>query len=271
LFPAAHSLRYFNPKDKNIMKKILTIIGLAAATLTGAQATVLIQDSFPTNGDVVGTTPAVGGVWQNLSGTAGSLDVTGNRLQINPVSTEDAESDFAAASSLTLYSGFTFNLSAAALPTISGDYFAAFRDGSGYDGRIFAMAPTGTAVGKYRLGLSNSASTASVFWASDLDPGTDYRVVVRFTQNGATDFVSLWIDPVDDSSTSISTTAEALSATLTAFAFRQAGTAAGASSIDDLVVATTFAEAIPEPSTWALIGLGLGFALWTARRRRQVS
>lgn len=255
------------------MKKTIVTLGVAALTMVSAQATVLVQDSFPTNGDLVGTTPSIGGIWQSVSGTAGSLDVVGNRVQINPVptATEDAESDFAAPSSLTLFSGFTFNLSAAALPSVAGDYFAAFRDGTGYDGRIFAMAPTGTGVGKYRLGLSNASASASVFWATDLDPGTDYRVIVRFTQNAATDFVSLWIDPVDETSTSISTTAEALSTTLTAFAFRQSGAAAaGTSSIGDLVVATTFAEAIPEPSTWALIGLGLGFALWSVRRRRHV-
>ena len=255
------------PKKQHKMKKLLTIIGLAAASsLTGAQAAILIQDNFPTNGALVGTTPATGGIWQTLSGTAGSLGVSGNALQIVSANTQDAESDFAASQSITLYSSFTLNMSAT-LPTTGGEYFASYRDGAGYDGRIFALRPTGTAAGKFRLGISNEATASFINWASDLDTGTNYQILTRFTQGvGASDFITLWVNPTDISSTSISTDAADLGASLTAFAFRQAGNS-GNSAVDNLVVATTFAEVIPEPTTWALIGLGSAFALSRIRRR----
>ena len=251
------------------MKKILTIIGLAAVTLAGAQAAILIQDNFPTNGALVGTTPSTGGIWQLLSGTPGSLLVSGNALQINTANTEDAESDFAASQTVNLFSSFSLNMSAT-LPTTAGEYFASYRDGTGYDGRIFALRPTGTAIGKFRLGISNAAAASFVNWASDLDTGTSYQIVTRFTQGvGASDFITLWVNPTDISSTSISTDAADLGASLTAFAFRQAGSS-GNAGIDGLVVATTFAEVIPEPSTSLLIGLGSAFMLWNLRRRRSI-
>ena len=241
---------------------------VAVLTLSvGAPAAIIIQDNFPTNGALVGTTPTTGGIWQNLSGTAGSLGVSGNALQIIAANTEDAESDFAASQTVDLFSSFTLNMSAT-LPTTLGEYFASYRDGTGYDGRIFALRPTGTAVGKFRLGISNSAAASFINWASDLDTGTNYQIVTRFTQGaGANDFITLWVNPTDISSTSISTTADDLGTSLTAFAFRQAGST-GNLGIDDLIVATTFAEAIPEPSTWALIALGSAFMLWNIRRRR---
>jgi len=250
------------------MKKILMSVVAVLILSVGAHAAILIQDNFPTNGALVGTTPTTGGIWQNLSGAAGSLGVSGNALQIIAANTEDAESDFAASQTVDLFSSFTLNMSAT-LPTTAGEYFASYRDGTGYDGRIFALRPTGTAAGKFRLGISNSASTSFIDWASDLDTGTTYQIVTRFTQGvGASDFITLWVNPTDISSTSISTTAADLGTSLTAFAFRQAGSS-GTAGIDDLIVATTFAEVIPEPSTYALLGLGLA-ALFILRRGKGV-
>lgn len=249
------------------MKNTLCMIGLVSvAFTTWAGGSLLVQDGFDVDGGVVGTTPGVGGAWQSLSGTAGSLLVSGGRLQIQDDNSEDAESDFAGSAWGNVYVGFTLNLAAADLPSVGGDYFASFRDGAGNDGRIFSYRPAGTAVGKFRLGLANAEAGAVVGWAEDLEPGVDYRVVAKFTQNGDSDFITLWLGPTQETSPSISTTGAALSSSLSAFAFRQTSVT-GDMSIDDLVVATTFAETIPEPTTALLGCLGCLAATWAIRHR----
>ncbi len=249
------------------MKNTLKTIGsMLVFCSTWAGATPLVQEPFGLDGALVGTAPGTGGAWQSLSGTAGTLLVSGGRLQIQDDNTEDAESDFSLAQLGDVYVGFTLNMSAADLPSVGGDYFASFREGTGNDGRIFSYRPAGTAVGKFRLGLSNGEATATVGWAEDLETGVDYRVVAKFTQNGANDFMTLWIGPTSEGSPSISTTGTALSASLSAFAFRQTSVT-GDMSIDNLIVATTFAEAIPEPSTVLLSCLGCLLAAWAVRRR----
>jgi hypothetical protein len=71
------------------------------------------------------------------------------------------------------------------------------------------------------LGIANSGTTASFTWGSDLSPNVSYQVVFKFTQNGASDFVSLWIDPINELSTSISTASEAITTNVNGFGFRQ--------------------------------------------------
>jgi hypothetical protein len=218
------------------MKNILPALVISAAiTLITAHGEILIQDDFGTSGSLVGSVPQVGGVWQSLSGTADSLLASSGGLQIQDDNTEDAESDFVSLQAGTLYAGFTLTMSASDLPSTGGDYFASFREGAGNDGRIFALRPAGTAAGKYRLGISNAEAGAVVYWVND--------------------FVTLWVGPSVEASLSISTPAAAFSASLSAFAFRQTSVT-GDMNIDDLVVSTSFAEAIPEPLTGILTGLG---------------
>lgn len=252
---------------RTTMKNTLCIIAfLSVAFAYCAGGSLLVQDGFDVDGGLVGTTPSVGGVWQSLSGTAGTLLVSGGKLQIQDDNSEDAKSDFVGSAWGDVYVGFTLNLSAADLPSVGGDYFASFRDGAGYDGRIFSYRPEGTGAGKFRLGLANADASASVSWAEDLVAGMDYRVVAKFTQNGNSDFIALWVGPTQETSLSISTAGTALSTSLSGFAFRQTS-ATGDISIDDLVVATTFAEAIPEPTTFGLGCLGCLVAAWAIWRR----
>ena len=248
-------------KNKSIMIGMIFVI-----CSTWAEATPLIREEFGVEGALVGTAPGAGGAWQNLSGTAGTLLVSGGRLQIQDDNSEDAESDFSLAQLGDVYVGFTLNMSAADLPSVGGDYFASFREGTGNDGRIFSFRPAGTAAGKFRLGISNGDAAATAGWGEDLETGVDYQVVAKFTQNGANDFVTLWIGPNSEASASISTTGTALSASLSAFAFRQTSVT-GDMSIDHLVVATTFAETIPEPSTVLLSSLACLVLAWAIRRQ----
>ncbi len=246
------------------MKKMLVLIGLAATSLSSSRATILLQDNFSTNGGLVWTAPSAGGIWQSLSGADGTLLVSGGRLQIQDDNTEDSSSAFPTIQSLELFVGFTLNMSDLDTPSTNGEFFASFRSGGSYDGRILALRPPGTPTGKFRLGISNTGESATV-WGSDLNTGVDYRVVVQFTQAGSNDLVTLWVGPFSAGSPSVSTAPAAINTSLSAFAFRQDRTT-GDMAIDDLIVATTFAEAIPEPKLLFLTGasLVLGF-----RRRRR--
>jgi len=77
------------------------------------------------------------------------------------------------------------------------------------------------------------------------------------------------VGPSSEASTSVSTTGAAINTNLSGFAFRQT-TVSGDLAIDNLVVGTTFSEAVPEPSTWVLLGTGSVVLLWTLRRVRRI-
>jgi hypothetical protein len=90
-------------------------------------------------------------------------------------------------------------------------------------------------------------------------------VVLRFDFTTKTS--TLWVDPVTETGGFNAIDAAAtLTGTFDKFGLRQASvTSAGDFFIDDLVVATTFAEVVPEPATLGVLGMSAGLML--ARRR----
>jgi hypothetical protein len=109
-----------------------------------------------------------------------------------------------------------------------------------------------------------------------LSLGVTYEVVVRLDL--ATDQSTLWVGPLLESSFSVTATdtiTYAAGGSINAFALRQGASGIGANqgapgilSLDNLRIATSFAELqiIPEPSPLALLGLG-GAVLLVWRRR----
>jgi hypothetical protein len=256
------------------MKKIaLTLVACGVAAISSGQASAILQDSFPTNGALVGTTPEIGGIWTSISGTVNTLNVVGNSLLIQDDNTEDAASAFTSVQSGDVFASFTINLSSLDAPSSStGEYFAAFSSnlGSGYSGRLYTVKQASTPTGEFQLAVGNgsSATTGGAFWAVNLTVNTTYNIVMKFTQNALLDTMTLWVNPADSSSTSVTTAGSSMASSLASFAFRQASTT-GDVTVDDLKVGTTFADVapVPEPGTVALIGLGLGVMLFGVRRR----
>jgi hypothetical protein len=188
-----------------------------------------------------------GGRWSSHSGTAGQVDVAAGAVRLTQAETEDVNAllgggPYAADSGAMLYAKFTVRFTA--LPDGAGTYFAHFKDAttSGFRCRVFASV-NGAAEGKFRLGISEAANTTTAFFERDLSLDTPYVVVVRY--DTATAASTLWVDPAAESDPAVSASDDAAPVSVVAFALRQslsAGNGMGTLVLDDLRVATSFAE-----------------------------
>ncbi len=270
------------------MKRVLLpiLLGSIPVSLT---ADVLLNEPFDyANGRLADLSA---GAWVNHSGTT-PLEVVGGTAFINQGDTTGGREDVNRALSVSfdpatdntskLYAGFTVNFSAPPVnngTATAGSYFAHFKSTAANEfyARVGANAE-GAAPGTFRLALANESwnSAATVEYPQDLVLGVSYNVVVRLDL--ATDQATLWVNPVNESSLSVTSTdtISYAAGSIASYALRQGTTGTspndggpGGLGLDNLVVATTFAEAqvIPEPSTWAMLVLGgLAFG-WTLRRR----
>lgn len=232
------------------MKKLLLTLGITGLMAVNSHATLVLSNSFGyADGSLV--TVSVGsplGVWNTHSGTAGQVDVASGVVNLDQLQGEDVNTLVTNATFLTpftdqtLYASFKINVST--VPTLAGNYFAHFKDsGTGFRCRVFALA-TGAAVGKYRLGIGNySVASANAVITTDLDPGTEYKVVIR--HEGRTNS-TIWISPTSEASVvnradAADTTTNTYTGTHS-FALRQGGNTQGNCSIDDLLIGTAFSD-----------------------------
>jgi len=223
------------------MEKILTIIGLAAATLAGANAQILTFD-------FTGTDPGLNTPWTATSSidthltltsgwtlNAGLVGNTGvNRLNAKTWSTS------ASYSSAGPYVEFTIQADAGYQMNLSGGVIGFTLQNSGTGPDFYSVR---SSVDSYGADLSASSAT--------LNPA------------GATTATSLALP-------SIPGTWDGLTSAIT---FRVYGwgasSSAGTMSINAFSLGSgTSVTAVPEPQTWALIGIGSSFMMWNLRRRR---
>ena len=249
------------------MKKLLTLLVLASANPVSAN--VLISDDFPTNGTLNGQTPAVGGTWTTTSGTTNQIQVVNNKVVLTDANSEDIKSTFTAVSAGSVY--FGFDLIVADPGTYTGtdfEYFSHFSEGETFNFTARADIAAFSAIG-YRPGIATIAGTAETVWGSDLAYNTDYRMVVGYSFT--TGFATLWIDPTDVSSSSVTSTSSLIAVKIDGFNLRQASATPDQSlTVGNLRVATDFTAVVPEPSTYAMLALaGTGFAGYVIRRRRR--
>jgi hypothetical protein len=242
---------------------------LAGFLMGSAKADTLLSDSFNyADGDLLTVS---GGLWTLNSGST-ALNVLSGQAIVTSANSQDDAQAFAAASSGTLYYGFDATVTS--VPGTTGSYIATLWDGetgSATDYVARLQVAQGSTTSKVKFGILNDTGNAVVFYGSEFDLSTAVRIVVAFDFSTMTS--TLWINPTDASSTSITDTVAASfsnpSNTLGNFLLRQAS-GIGTTAVDNLTVATTFAEvaAVPEPATVALIALGLGAAVWGVRRKR---
>ena len=269
-------------QSQSMLGKLLAVAA-ACFALQSAQATLLFSDAFNYSAGALQNqvNPGNSATWtggnSGLSIVSGNLtypglaDQGGNELSIANGSAGSSEIQFANQTSGTIYYSFLFD------PTVvdgANDYFTALNPGT--------TTPGGSAdaVDAYyytsgKIEVRGGGASASAGTGSALTIGTTYLIVEEV--NLATKVDSLWIDP--DSST-FGGTAPTATATITGSSqtavdnvgFKTQGTT-GDFLVDNLLVGTTWAdvtpEVTPEPSTFALAGLGLVGLAARLRRPRQ--
>jgi hypothetical protein len=246
-----------------------SFFGIAVVVLlaycTSASATIVTSDSFTyPDGPLVGQ-----GTWTTHSGTANQVDVASGMVNLTQAESEDVNKLLGSTFTTgTLYAGLSFNFSA--LPLGAGNYFFHFKDGttSGFRGRVFATT-TGAASGAFRLGISDTTGTPSAIIPTDIALNTNHRLVLSL--DAATGRSSLFLDALTETGgvTAIDTTSALGVSTIALRQSTASGAGMGVLRVDDLVVATTFAQAaVPEASSFLFGGLALCAAGAPALKRR---
>lgn len=234
------------------MKKTLAFITLLAGFAVSIQAESLLSDDFNyPNGPIVGAT---GSPWVNNSGTADSMLVTNSpnsQLEVSGSRSEDIAAPYANGTYMSngpvtaVYSKFTVRFLSP--PSGAGTYFAHFTGesmSSDYRARIIASTTNVTtlanaAPGNFFLGIGNNsgAIAATIPFPTELTTNVTYTVVTRYVL--ATGLSTLWIDPTDETSASVTATLNVSLMNPTYYGFRQASSE-GTMRIDGLRVATSF-------------------------------
>lgn len=192
-----------------------------------------------------------GGLWNHLTGNYRQIQVSSGVVTVDTQdNSENMQAQLLGAPYLTnsgacLYASFTVNMDPARMPITNGTYFALFNDGSGvtgpYEGRVMA-ATNGAAPGFYRLGINNFGADAASgqMFPLDLSPNSNYIVVVSLVLSNG--FSTLWINPTNQASLSVTDTTAASGNlyNISDFELRESGKFGGSVSLGSLLVGPTF-------------------------------
>lgn len=220
------------------MKKILTIIGLAAATLTGANAQVLIGYwNFNSLSIATASVPGSGGVPSSIasdSGAGATLTLEGpwaglvddfGGSTINVLNSDAAGASLSLVSNAGNGSFIQFSFNASALTDI---------------GVSFAVRGTATGFNSGQWSYSIDNSTYTDFGSNTATTSTTFALISSGSTIGLNNTSTAFLRYTLDGASSVT----------------------GNNRIDNLQI-----TAVPEPTTWALIALGGTFVLWRLRRR----
>jgi len=228
------------------MRRFL-LAGYALATVfLGARglSDVLLTDDFSyPDGPLQEVTR---GIWTGHSGTENQVDALAGRVELTSSESQDVNSLLAGqpydtANASAIFTKFIVRFSS--LPSVTGSYFAHFNT-TGFRARVWAQASEAVP-DTFRFGISSVAANAptSVFPA-DLFLNTDYVVVTRL--NLVDGLTTLWVNPASENDLAVFSDAGP-PVIVSSYAFRQSP-GMGEMSVDELVVATRFEEAIQNVS-----------------------
>jgi len=163
--------------------------------------------------------------------------------------------------------------------SLNNDYFMHFfGDGNAFRGRAYVDNPnSGVGGAGFTFGVSNTSGGQQAAWATDLNFGEQYTIVMSYELDSGTS--NLWVNPVDSSSTKITdVNAGGAFSVLNALALRQDFSSGGGdyevlvdsvalgNDFDSVLLNATNGSNIPEPTTAVLAVLGL-VAIGAQRRR----
>lgn len=244
----------------------LLVLGLTAVLAAPALAVSLLSESFTyPDGNLAGN-----GGWANFSGAATDIQVQSGKAVGSGPNANDDHTLFAAQP----LDGKTYACLTVRIPAIAGApkpiYFAMLKDGgtSIFVSRLYVLPVTGG----FTFGISYSSTNATTLgvtpWsAASLSYDTDYTVVINY--DPVTFTSNLWVNPVNEASTSVANTGTAAAVAVSGFGLRQSATASTLPPsppfvgntdwgfiVDNVGVGTTFEEACtsgPTPTrsrTW---------------------
>ncbi|HWN93396.1 MAG TPA: hypothetical protein VNT99_00045 [Methylomirabilota bacterium] len=228
--------------------KTLTLSSiLLCAIMANVNAAILLSDNFTYADGVL--TNVSSGKWRHTSGGADQVNVVSEQVELTRSETEDVAASLAtaysASSPAVLY--VKFNVTVSTLPLgANGNYFAHL-DGGSARARIFVTTNAalpgfpGAAPGKFRFGIANATTAATGVWLSDLNLSETYTVVARLSVNTGT--AELLVNPTSENDLAVPAGDGASAASVNSFAWRQ-DTGMGTLTVDNLVVATSFTEAL---------------------------
>jgi hypothetical protein len=248
------------------MKKMaFALLSLAfACVAVPSMAASLVFDTFTyPNGPLVPN-----GGWANFSGANTDIQVASGHARIVPANANDDHILFAAQSTTTrTYACFDVTVEAFA-GNAKPVYFAMLKDAgtSIFVSRVYVLPVNGG----WTLGISHSSTSTSVGvtpWGATLSSGVTYHVVINYDPVAKTS--TLWVNPINELSTSVTDTNAAIAAVgVAGFGLRQSASAStfpaspgytGTTDVnvqvDNLGVGNTFDDAcnIPTaatPTTW---------------------
>ncbi len=266
------------------MKKLLTIIGLAAATLAGTQAQILMNYNSAITLNFNNLNTNFGGAYNSTGGsstfTSGTATVTTPYTiysgSTNPALVITAFNDFSPGG---VYSNTgTYD---------SANSWRALQNASTTD---LALGMKNSGTGRFVLRLQNNTSQALDSWsisynveqfsrgASASTITFDYGLISAtgsFITTGLTGGSAVTATTGTDGNlasvlstgrtATIATSIAAGSEIYLRWTYNHASGTSPHLGVDDIVV-----SAVPEPKTWVMIGIGSAFMLWNLRRRREI-
>lgn len=194
-----------------------------------------------------GTLLNLTGLWIPHSGTNdGPVTVNGGKAQLITTNREDLNITYNSptiriADGVVLYA--RIDASFVSAPTsANGSYFAHYLGSAGgsFRGRIFA-GRRDLPAGQFQIGLANNSATASVWHPTVLTTGQPVTILVRY--NVGTGISTLWVNPSNESSASVTGTDSPFPNDMVSFALRQ-DTGFGSVDIDAIKIGTSYSDVL---------------------------